>query len=126
MAWLIPFLALPLIAVTVPDDWVGIGETQQLAPGISVTPIAVVEDSRCPPDVLCIQAGKLVVSAVFENGTVKQTAELEPGGSMRVKGGMLTLQQATPPPPATTGEDSSDAKAAPLRVSYTFAPDTMS
>lgn len=122
MKKLLPLLAIGLIATQNPMS--PIGETQQLAPDISVTPYAVIEDSRCPPDVMCIQAGKLVVSAIFRNGETTQPADLELGGSMPVEGGMLTLGNATPPPPA--GKDSDgEAEPAPLRVSYTFAPDTM-
>ncbi len=123
MRKLLPLLALGLIAAGFP--MVEIGGTQQLEPDIFITPDAIIEDSRCPPDVMCIQAGKLVVAGTFRNGDTAQPADLELGGTMRVEGGMLTLSGATPPPPA--GKDSnSEAEPAPLRVTYTFAPDTMS
>lgn len=34
--------------------------------GIKVTPIKVVEDSRCPSDVQCVWAGRIVVKTKFE------------------------------------------------------------
>ena len=117
-------LALPLIAAAPLGGEIAIGETQAFCPGVSVTPNAVIEDSRCPPDVMCIQAGTLVVSATFRNGETTQAADLELGGTMRVKGGMLTLAGATPPAPANT-EGGDEAETAPLRVTYSFAPDTM-
>ncbi len=122
MRTLLPLLALGLMANGSP--MVEIGETQTLAPEISVTPDAVIEDSRCPPDVMCIQAGTLVVAATFRNGDKAQAADLELGGTMRVPGGMLTLSGATPPPPAAKNGDD-EAEPAPLRVTYTFAPDIM-
>ena len=117
-------LALPLIAAAPLGGQFAIGETQAFDPDVSITPDAVIEDSRCPPDVMCVQAGKLVVSATFRNGETEQAADLELGGTMRVKGGMLTLASATPPAPAKAGGDN-EAEPAPLRVTYTFAPDTM-
>jgi len=118
-------LALPLIAAAPLGGEVALGETQAFGPDVSVTPDAVIEDSRCPPDVMCIQAGKLVVSGTFRNGETVQAADLELGGTMRVKGGMLTLASATPPAPANAERDD-EAEPAPLRVTYSFAPDTMS
>ena len=117
-------LALPLIAAAPLGGEFAFGETQTFAPDISVTPDAVIEDSRCPPDVMCIQAGRLVVSATFRNGGIEQVSDLELGGTMWVKGGMLTLASATPPAPANTESDD-EAVSTPLRVTYTFAPDTM-
>ncbi len=36
--------------------------------GVSVTPFEIIEDSRCPPDVQCIQAGTLRVAAATDIG----------------------------------------------------------
>ncbi|WP_279351296.1 hypothetical protein [Erythrobacter litoralis] len=116
--------ALPLIAAAPLGGEVALGEAQAFGTDVSVTPNAVIEDSRCPPDVMCIQAGRLVVAATFRNGGTAQAADLELGGTMRVKGGMLTLASATPPAPANT-EGDDEAEPTPLRVTYTFAPDTM-
>ena len=121
----IALLALPLIAAApLTGGSVAIGDTQAFAPDIQVTPNAIIEDSRCPPDVMCIQVGRLVVSATFRNGETLQAANLELGGTMRVEGGMLTLASATPPAPVNTTSDD-EAEPTPLRVTYTFAPDTM-
>ena len=100
---------------------VALGETQQLAPDIAITPLAVVEDSRCPPDVMCIQAGRLVVEAELRHGADTSRLILALGEQMRVKGGMLTFAYATPPAPARGG--SSD-ETPPLRLGYSYTPDT--
>lgn len=41
--------------------------------GITMTPLSVTEDSRCMPNVQCIQAGtiKIVVKSVLDDGTTK-------------------------------------------------------
>src|SRR5262249_33992168 len=41
----------------------GIGETADLGNGLTVQPISVVEDSRCPGDVTCVWAGRLRIRA---------------------------------------------------------------
>jgi len=54
---------------------VHIGQTVAAVPGITITPIKVIEDSRCPVDVECIQAGtvRLEAQVVTEMGTSTQT-----------------------------------------------------
>jgi hypothetical protein len=59
------------------DDGVArarIGETVKVGGG-SITPLAVVEDSRCPAKVQCIQAGRLRLSVRIDG----QPAELTLG-----------------------------------------------
>lgn len=101
---------------------VALGERQQLAPDVAITPLAVVEDSRCPPDVMCIQAGKLVVEAELRHGADRRRITLALGEQMRVKGGMLTFAYATPPEQATAPGDR-DRKPTPLRLGFSYAPD---
>ncbi len=44
-----------------------LGETGR-ALGVKITPKEVIEDSRCPLDVFCIQAGTVRVRAMLESG----------------------------------------------------------
>lgn len=66
--------------------------------GPGVRPDRVIEDSRCPVDVQCIQAGQLIVRAtVLGVGSSKQI-DLKLGVPAHVADGMLTLVNATPVP----------------------------
>lgn len=71
-----------------------LGQTVRLG-DLTVRPIAVIEDSRCPRDVACVWAGRLRLRAAISG--VPGAAELilrEPFGLPR--GGTLTLVAATP------------------------------
>jgi hypothetical protein len=74
---------------------VRLGETARLG-GLTVRPIAVIEDSRCPGDVDCVWAGRLrlrvAVSGVGETELILGQAFALPGG------GTLTLVSAMPAP----------------------------
>lgn len=61
---------------------------------IQVTPLAVVEDSRCPALVRCVSAGRLRISARLG----RQTAVLTLGEPAAVGGGTLTMTDARPQP----------------------------
>lgn len=98
--------AAPVAASDAPTDQNGaaaapgvvsvrLGETARLG-GVTVRPIAVVEDSRCPRDVDCIWAGRLrlraAVSGVGETELILGQPFALPGG------GGLTLVAAAPAP----------------------------
>lgn len=72
---------------------VRLGETARLG-DVSVRPIAVVEDSRCPGDVQCVWAGRLrlraAVSRLGETELILGQPLALPGG------GSLTLVAAAP------------------------------
>lgn len=51
----------------------------------------VIEDSRCPADVQCIQAGRLVVRATVLGGGWCKEMDLTPGTPVPVADGMLRL-----------------------------------
>lgn len=52
-------------ALAAPDVVVAaIGETADLGGGLSVRPLEVIEDSRCPRDVLCVWQGRLRLRAL--------------------------------------------------------------
>ncbi|QHG86799.1 hypothetical protein K6982_07010 [Xanthomonas cucurbitae] len=71
--------------------------------GSRVRPDRVIEDSRCPADVQCIQAGRLIVRATVLGGGWSKETDLTLGVPALVADGMLTLVDATPVP---VGEES--------------------
>ena len=72
-------------------------ETARLA-AVDVTPIAVVEDSRCPIGVQCIQAGTVRIRArVTQNGGTRDVT-LSLGEPLVVEGGELSLVRVCPYP----------------------------
>ena len=73
----------------------GLGEVAY-ANGLKVQPVAVVEDSRCPTNVMCVWAGRLVVRAEVAGGSWKQTRDLELGKPQQIADGALTLTAAEP------------------------------
>jgi hypothetical protein len=72
-----------------------------------VRPDQVIEDSRCPADVQCIHAGRLVLRATVIGGGWSKQLDLTLGAPTAVADGMLTLVDATPVP--VTGETSGSA-----------------
>lgn len=61
-----------------------------------VTPIEVIEDSRCPIDAVCVQAGRLVVETRIDGPGWRQTLPLTLGKVHEVRGVSIMLEQATP------------------------------
>jgi hypothetical protein len=60
------------------------------------TPQTVVEDSRCPRDVRCVWAGRLVVSTRIDGPDWRETAALTLGKADVVRGASITLVSVTP------------------------------
>jgi len=65
--------------------------------GIRVRPLQVLEDSRCPANVQCVWAGRLVVRSDVMGGSWHRTLDLELGKGQQVADGTLTLVDARPP-----------------------------
>ena len=63
---------------------------------ISITPIAVVEDSRCPVDVQCIQAGTVRVTTTLASEGNKQEVTLTLNTPITFVGKRVELQEVTP------------------------------
>ena len=61
-----------------------------------LTPLSVIEDSRCPRDVRCIHAGKLVVSTRITATHWQQTAPMVLGEPYTVMNRSYVLKGATP------------------------------
>ena len=71
-----------------------IGETADLGGGLTVRPIDVTEDSRCPLNVDCVWAGRLVLRADV-SGVER---DLTLGEALETPHGTLTLAVVTPSP----------------------------
>ena len=61
--------------------------------GLTVRPLAVIEDSRCPAEVQCIWAGRVRIRAEVSGGGLH---ELTLGEPLAVSGGTLTLVDVRP------------------------------
>lgn len=73
-----------------------------LADGATLTYDGV-SDSRCPPDVQCIWAGKLSYQFIVEAGGARETFSLGPGeashASAALHGKRIVLDESAIPPP---------------------------
>ena len=67
-----------------------------LQKGIHILPLELVEDSRCPADVQCIQAGTVRVRVQLESGGKNQTLELSLGKPVTFGGTSVTLVAVNP------------------------------
>lgn len=66
--------------------------------GMSLTPLEVVEDSRCPSGVSCIWKGTVRIKVKLESeGTTTQTSELSFGNSVVFGDKKITLVSVNPP-----------------------------
>lgn len=84
-----------------------LGQAAVFTDGLSIRPMRILEDSRCPADVECIQAGtvKLNFSAVMNGKMTAETVTI--GQSIQIDGDTVTLESAAPaktkagyPPPS--------------------------
>lgn len=103
---LAPLIALAACATIPPSQtpgdtiglsWARLGEIVNVG-GPTVTPLKLVEDSRCPQGVQCIWAGRVVVSATISTPTMKLTRDLTLGEPFPVADGTLTLAEVRPAP----------------------------
>jgi hypothetical protein len=75
-----------------------LGQRARIA-DVLVTPRRIVEDSRCPAAVQCIQAGTVRVAALIAERRARQEAVLALGRPHRLASGRwLTLAAVCPPP----------------------------
>lgn len=83
----------------------GLGKEVSLL-GLKITPVEVLEDSRCPVDVVCIQAGTVRVATTLENdlGTSSQIFKL--GEKVNTATAEVTLVNVDPVPESGKGKDS--------------------
>ncbi len=84
-----------------------LGETANFN-GISITPLSIVEDSRCPSDVQCIQAGTVRVNVKsLQNGGI--TKESIVGLNVPAKIDTFTVALVTVTPGTKAGSKISDS-----------------
>ena len=103
MRTLLPVLVLPLIAATPATEPVArmsgtaeVGDRLTLADGIVVQPARIIEDSRCPQEVLCVWAGRLIVEVSVSYDGKRTASPMGIGDAVHVAGGKLELVSAPP------------------------------
>lgn len=82
--------------------------------GPRVTPVHVVEDSRCPMNARCIWAGRVVLRVKVQGGAWSREIDLTLGEPVTVADGALTLIGVAP-------ERRTDQPIAPRDYRFTFA-----
>lgn len=90
--------ATPLVADNSGTLVIRIGESGKLSEKstLEISPMGILEDSRCPVDVQCIQAGTVRVRANVIIGTVTSTADFKLGEPLNVGGKTITLVEVAP------------------------------
>jgi hypothetical protein len=78
-----------------PGHTAALGQTAYVD-GLRVKPLAIVEDSRCPANVTCVWAGRLVIRAEVSGGHWRQTRDFELRKPQPIGDGQLTLVEAAP------------------------------
>lgn len=86
---------LPTPAPLRSDGLARIGETARIGT-LAVTPLRLVEDSRCPINARCIWAGRLVMSAKIAAPGWHETRNLTLGEPVTLHATTLTLTSAEP------------------------------
>lgn len=74
---------------------VGLGDRATLN-GMTVTPLKLIEDSRCPINARCVWAGRLILRTMFSVGGANETRDFTLGIPQPVPGGTLILAAAEP------------------------------
>lgn len=64
--------------------------------GPSVRPLRVIEDSRCPENVRCVWAGRVVLRTSISGGQWSRQIDLTLGQPVQIADGTLTLVSALP------------------------------
>lgn len=70
----------------------GAGETADLGGGLTILPLAIVEDSRCPANVDCLWAGRMRIRARVSG----RESELTLGETLTTPRGAVTFVVASP------------------------------
>ena len=82
--------------------------------GIKITPLEVIEDSRCPIDVQCIQAGTVRLKVRLESGLGKSEMILGLDKTITTEAENISLTSVTPAPRASV-------KISPADYQFTFS-----
>lgn len=83
------------LAPTLPEGPARLGQTVYVD-GPRVTPLRVIEDSRCPMNARCIWAGRVVLRVKVQGGAWQRNIDLTLGEPVQVADGALTLVSVTP------------------------------
>ena len=75
---------------------------------VALTPLEVLEDSRCPIDVQCIQAGTVRVKVRVVSGADEREIEFIPGIVVIIDADSITLEEVLPERVSTEAFDASD------------------
>jgi hypothetical protein len=111
-------LALTLLGCDSSPTAVSVGQSVVLAPGQSAVVSGggprvrfggVLQDSRCPSDVVCVQAGEVVAEVTIGDGT--DPVSLRPGRSVVWGGYTVQLVSVDPYPTSTTRIEPSQYRA---------------
>jgi len=78
-----------------PEGPARIGQTVYVD-GPRVTPLKLIEDSRCPMNARCVWAGRVVLRVKVQGGAWQRTIDLTLGEPVQVADGGLTLVSVTP------------------------------
>ncbi len=118
---LIAPLALGACATTPAEPQDGIAraglDERVYVDGPWVTPLAVLEDSRCPMNARCVWAGRIRLSVRIELGSRSETREIASDAPIQVADGQLALVEVQPDRMA--GDRPGTPK--PYRFGFTFA-----
>lgn len=101
---------------------VALGERQQVWRDLAVTPLEVIEDSRCPKGVQCVWQGRVVLRAQLELGHESIGVEIDSGKPLRIHGGFLSIAEIAPAALA----EGKPPRTKDYRFAFAFAPDMMS
>jgi hypothetical protein len=100
-----------------PDGIARAGLNQRVyVDGPHVTPLAVLEDSRCPMNARCIWAGRTRLTVKIDLGSRSETREIGTDNPIQVADGTLSLVEVQPD--LMAGEQ---AKPKKYRFGFTFA-----
>lgn len=86
---------VPASGGTTGSPTAGLGQTAQVG-SLRVRPIAVVEDSRCPINALCVWAGRIVVKTEIRGGRWNEVRDLELTKPQPIAVGQITMTEAAP------------------------------
>lgn len=70
--------------------------------GVSITPLEVLEDSRCPVDVVCIQVGTVRLRAELVSGLGRAEQEFKLNEPVTTEAEEITLTKVSPAPYSKT------------------------
>lgn len=115
MARLLPLMLAPLLlggclsAMAANENTSRVRLNQVASLGlVRVTPLQVIEDSRCPKDVQCVWAGQLRLRASVATPSGEHSRTLILGQPQAIGGGALLLRNVTPRPAAGAAIDPRD------------------